>query len=249
MTAEVGLATGQAQAASASVRARRRDHRFFTGMAVALGLTAFVGFAPTYYLRGLGDYPPLPALVHVHGVVLTGWLLLFIAQPSLVAAHRTDLHRRLGVAGAVLAVLVLVVGWLTAIEGARRGATPPGGPPPLAFLSVPIGTIIVFAILVGTGLALRAQREVHKRLMLLGTIAAITPAIARFRYYGFGGPKVAIGGTCAFVLVCMLYDKLSHGRVHPAFLWGGLFAMLTLPARFAIGATDLWQSFALWLTR
>jgi hypothetical protein len=249
MTAEVGLAAGQAQPASAVLRARRRDHRFFTGMAIALALTAFVGFAPTYYLRGLSDYPPLPPLVHVHGVVLTAWLLLFVAQTSLVAAHRTDLHRRLGVAGAVLAALVLVVGWLTAIEGARRGVTPPGGPPPLAFLSVPLGTIVVFAMLVGTGLALRSQRDVHKRLMLLATIATITPAIARFRYYGFGGPQVAIGGTCTFVLVCMLYDKLSHGRVHPVFLWGGLFAMLTLPMRFAIGGTDLWHSFALWLTR
>jgi hypothetical protein len=139
---------------------RSRDHRFFTGMALACALTVFIGFAPTYYLRVAFDGPPVPtALVHLHGMVFTGWILLFIAQTSLVAAGRTDLHRRLGVAGAALVVALLVVGWFTAIEAARRGVTPPGGPPPLAFLSVPIGTLMVFAILVVAGLANRRRSD------------------------------------------------------------------------------------------
>jgi hypothetical protein len=41
---------------------------------------------------------------------MTAWLVLFFVQVRLVAVHRTDLHRGLGVVGAVLAGLVLVVG-------------------------------------------------------------------------------------------------------------------------------------------
>jgi hypothetical protein len=152
-------------------------------------------------------------------------------------------------AGAALVVALLVVGWFTAIEAARRGVTPPGGPPPLAFLSVPLGTLAVFAILVVAGLANRGRRETHKRLMLLATIALLTPAIARFRFFMPGGPLLAIGGTTLFVLACMGYDRLSHGRIHPAFLWGGLFLIVSLPARFAVGATDAWGALAEWLTR
>ena len=37
--------------------------------------------------------------------------------------------------------------------------------------------------------------------------------------------------------------------MHPAFLWGGLFVMLSLPIRFAIGSTGAWLSVAEWLTR
>ena len=99
MTADLGLAAGPLRPASAILQERARDRRFFTGMAIASLLTAFVGFAPTYYLRGLSDAPPLPTLVHVHGLLSTAWLLLFLTQASLVAAHRTDIHRRLGVAG------------------------------------------------------------------------------------------------------------------------------------------------------
>jgi uncharacterized membrane protein YozB (DUF420 family) len=248
MSAELGMVAGPVGVRSAP-RERQRDRWFFTGMAVAALLTVFIGFAPSYYLGYFFEAPPRSTLVHLHGIVFTSWILLFLTQTSLIAARRADLHRRLGVAGGVLAVLILVVGYLTAVEAARLGVTPPGGRPPLVFLSVPIGTLAVFAILVGSGLYNRRRSEIHKRLMLLATIALLTPAIARMRFIGEGGPPVAITGTCLFVVACLIYDRAAHGRVHPAFLWGGLFVMLSLPFRFAIGRTSAWHSFAEWLTR
>jgi len=95
----------------------------------------------------------------------------------------------------------------------------------------------------------RRRSETHKRLMALATIALLTPAIARKRFIGEGRPPVAITGTCLFVVACLIYDRAVHGRVHPVFLWGGLFVMLSLPLRMAIGRTDAWVSFAGWLTR
>lgn len=248
MGAQLGVVSGQVAVGSAATE-RQRDRRFFTGMAVASLLTVAIGFGPTYYLRGAFGAPPLSTLVHLHGIVFTSWIVLFLTQTSLIAAGRADLHRRLGVAGGVLALLMLVVGYLTAVEGARLGVTRPGGPPPLAFLAVPIGTLMVFAILVGSGLYNRRRSQTHKRLMLLATIALLTPAIARMRFIGEGGPPVAIGGTCLFVVACLIYDRTAHGRVHSAFLWGGLFVMLSLPLRMAIGRTDAWLSVAQWLTR
>jgi hypothetical protein len=230
-------------------RQRGSDHRFFTGMAVVLALTAFMGFAPSYYLRGFSAAPPLTTLVHVHGALATSWILLFLAQTSLVSAGRTDLHRRMGVAGVVIASLVVVVGYFTAITAARNGVTPPGGPPPLGFLAVPLGTLLSFALLAAVGISQRRHRDTHKRLMLLATIAMITPAIARFRWFGPGGPPVAIGGTCLLVIVCLVYDRSTRGRVHPAFLWGGVLLMLSLPVRFALTQSDAWVAVARWLTR
>jgi hypothetical protein len=248
-SAGVGIA-GRRVPASAIAAGRARDHRFFTAMAVAAALTVFIGFAPTYYLRGMSDSRPLPGLVHLHAMVSTSWMLLFLVQTSLVSVRRTDVHRRLGMAGAVLAVLVLVVGYLTAIEAARRGDPRPDGVPPLAFLAVPLGTLVAFAALAGLGLAFRSRPETHKRLMLLATIAMLTPALARFRhYFGTSGPPIAIAGTSFFVVACGVYDRLSHRRVHPAFLWGGLFLVLSLAARFGMTRVDAWLPIARWLTR
>jgi uncharacterized membrane protein YozB (DUF420 family) len=232
-----------------AIRERNRDHRFFTGMALATALTAVVGFAPTYYFRGFTEAAPLTTLVHLHGALATTWMLLFLTQTSLVSAGRTDLHRRLGVAGMVVAALFVMVGYATAITAARNGVTPPGGPPPLGFLAVPLGTLLSFAVLAAVGLSQRRHRDTHKRLMLLATIALLAPALARFRWFGPGGPPVAIGGTCLFVIACMAYDRAAHGRIHPAFLWGGVLLMLSLPARFALTQSETWLAVARWLTR
>jgi uncharacterized membrane protein YozB (DUF420 family) len=227
---------------------RAREHRFFTGMALAALLVALIGFGPSYYFRSFSGAEPLTTLVHLHGGLATAWLLLFVAQTSLVSAGRTDLHRRVGPAGAVLAVLFVMVGYLTAIAAARKGVTPPGGPPPLAFLAVPLATLLSFAVLAALGILWRRERDTHRRLMLLATIAILPPAFARFRWFGFGGPPVAIGGTCLFVIASMFWDRRVHGRIHPAFLWAGGLLMLSLPLRFALTQSETWLAIARWLT-
>ena len=82
---------------------RHRDGRFedffFSGMAVLVLVTVFLGFARTYYLAGVFKADPLPPLLHVHGAVFSAWIVLLIVQVSLVAADRVDLHRRLGLMG------------------------------------------------------------------------------------------------------------------------------------------------------
>jgi hypothetical protein len=229
---------------------RALDHRFFTAMAAVCATVVFVGFAPTYYLRSFTARPPLPPLVHLHGAVSTGWILLFLIQATLVSLHRTDVHRRLGIAGAVLAGVVLVMGWLTAIDAARRGVAPPGAPPQPGFLAIPLGTVLSFAVLAAAGLWNRRRSETHKRFMLLATIAILTPALARFRFYGVGeGPVTAIIGTLALIAVCFIYDRWAHGRVHPAFAWGGAFLTATLIGRFALAWTDAWRAVGAWLIR
>jgi hypothetical protein len=48
-------------------------------------------------------------------VVLTAWFVVFVVQTGLVVGRRTDLHRRLGIAGvAIAAMLVAIRGFVTA---------------------------------------------------------------------------------------------------------------------------------------
>src|SRR6266852_6061533 len=115
---------------SSSIQTTGRDRRLYICFAVFMPVIVLVGFARTYYLKGFFGTPPLPGLlVHLHGIVMTSWVVLFVAQVSLVATGRTRTHQRLGLLGAVLAPLVIVVGVLTAIAGSARGSTP--APPAL----------------------------------------------------------------------------------------------------------------------
>lgn len=248
MTIQAGVAPGS-QAAGRAPVAARQDRRFFLGMAVAIALIVFVGFAPTFYLRGLYHPEPLASVFHIHGLVFTSWVVLFVVQTALVSARRTDIHRRLGLLGGALALLMLVVGYMAAVTAARRGFTTPGLPPPLVFFVVPIFDLLVFAVLVGSGLYLRRTPAAHKRLMLLATLAVLTAAIARLPYVLPLGPPAFFGLTDLLVLAAIVYDRLTRGRVHPALVWGGLFLIVSQPLRLAISGTDAWLRFATWLTR
>src|ERR1700722_5936810 len=93
---------------AANRRIRSSDRYFFSGMALLLLGTVLLGFAKTYFLAGM-FHAPLPDWIsHVHGAAFTLWLVLLIVQVALVAAHRTDIHRRLGLAGFGLDGLVVV---------------------------------------------------------------------------------------------------------------------------------------------
>ena len=240
---------GRRAAAGAARGARRRERLFYTGMAVAAVVTVFAGFARTYYLRPYFVAESLGPLLHLHGVVFTSWLALLLAQTLLVAANRTHLHRRLGVAGGVLAALMVVVGCVTAVVRAKMGAAPPGADP-LVFLTVPLGDMLVFAILVGAGFYYRRRPGAHKRLMLLATIAILPAAIARlpFAFIQQAGPLAFFGLADLFIVVCLVYDLVSRRRLHRATIWGGLLVVVSHPLRFVVGSTRAWLWFATWLT-
>lgn len=225
------------------------DRRLYILVAVCMPLVVLLGFARTYYLKGFFDAPSIASrLVHVHGVVMTAWVVLFVAQVWLVAARRTRTHQRLGILGAVLAALVVVVGYLTAIAGAARGSTP-SGILPLQFLVVPLGDIAVFAILVGTALYFRRRPQIHKRLMVLAALGLLTPAIARIplHFIATGGPPVFFGLTDLCVLAVVLFDTVKHRRLHPAFLCGAILTIASQPLRLMLAGTDTWIRFASWL--
>jgi hypothetical protein len=230
---------------------RRRERLFYTGMAVAFVLTVFAGFARTYYLRPYFGTPSLTPLLHLHGIVFSLWLVLLLTQTVLVAAHRTNIHRRLGIAGGVLAVLMVLVGTSTAIIRAKIVEVPPGAPSPLVFLTVPLGDMLVFAILVGAGFYYRRRVDVHKRLMLLATISILPAATARLplAFIQQVGPLAFFGLADLFIVVCLLYDLVARRRLHRATVLGGIVVVVSHPLRLLIGNTQAWLTFATWLTK
>jgi hypothetical protein len=232
-------------AATPRMPGRVNDRRLYILAAIVTPLIVLAGFARTYYLKPFFNTPDLPGrIVHLHGIVMTAWVLLFITQVSLVAKRKTRVHQRLGIAGGVLAALVVIVGVLTALFAAARGATP--GPPALAFLVVPLGDMLIFSVLIGLALYFRRKLQVHKRVMLLAAINLLTPAIARIplSFIANGGPLAFFGLTDLVLLAFVAYDTGKHRRLHPVFLWGSIFIIAMQPLRLLLAGTNVWMNFA-----
>src|SRR5579862_359712 len=129
--------------------AHKNDHqRFYFYALVCAASILFIGFARTYFLKTFFGAPSLYPLLHVHGFIMTSWFLLFGIQTWLVEKRRIDLHRRLGVFGALLASMMLIFGAIVVTINAREGRVPDGAPIPV-ILSLSYINLLVFGLLVG----------------------------------------------------------------------------------------------------
>ncbi len=228
---------------------KRRERLFYPGMVLAIVITVFAGFSRTFYLRPYFQTQPLIPLLVLHGVVFSSWIILLITQTTLVATKRTRTHMRLGIAGGVLASLMVVIGTVTALVRAN-GSSPVPGVNPLSFLTIPLGDMLVFAILVGAAFYFRRRADVHKRLMLLATIGILPAAVARlpFAFIQQYGPLAFFGLSDLFIVPCLIYDFITRGRPHRATVLGAALIVISHPLRPIIGGTHAWLAFATWLT-
>lgn len=227
-------------------------NRFPLWAAVAIGAAVVIGFTRTYYLRWYFELPPLTRIAHVHGLLSTLWIVLHYSQARLIAAHRVALHKRVGIAGAILGATIVVQAVMLSVTGAAEGHAPPGRNP-LQFLSVSLGTTFMFGMFLTLALAMRRKSEWHKRLMLLTSLVLLVPAIGRIDgllYVTFGTPRTVLPFmvTAGFLAWACANDWRKRGRIHPAYLYGGLVLLAAIPFRAWLGTTDAWMPFAKWVT-
>ena len=226
---------------------RRYDHVFFTGTAVLILATVFMGFARTYYLAGVFRAPLPSPIIHVHGAAFSCWILLLIAQTTLVSAGRVDIHRRLGIAGFLLACVMVVLGVWAGTNSLAR-AFGGGGNDPLFFYIIPLTDMLAFGTLVAFAFRNRADSPAHKRLILIATTALMIAAVARWPFaFVYFKPPVATLVTYVFLVMLVVYDLGSTRKVHRATIWASVFLIAVQWIRIPIAQTPAWHSFATWV--
>lgn len=240
--------------------------RYFQTMSLVLLAIVLIGFSRTLFLRPMFKVPTIPWYVYIHGAVMTAWIVLLVTQTSLIAARRTDLHRRLGIGGALLAVAVALAALLLTLTIPSlvqdRSPSPNGQPLPFA-IAYPImwgnfGSVLLFATMVPIALAMRRRRDIHKRLLLLASFAIVGPAVGRM--YGFpelwgitsSAPLItaifhALPAVSALGLPLTLvaHDLLTMHRLHRATIWG-VGATLAIGVGFTLGISSTAVGHAVW---
>ena len=190
--------------------------------------------------------PALAPRVVAHGIHFSSWVVLFLVQAALAASGQIRLHRRLGVAAAGLAAIMVVTAPPMAIALARRGL-PPGEP--LEFLLVILTDLALFTIFVAAGLYNRRRSMTHKRLMLLAMVSMLPPSISRWSIAVKHPAPVIMGIMLVFLAAAPISDLWARRRLSRASLWGGLAVLVSLPLRFAVAQTATWHALANWLVR
>ena len=206
------------------------ERRFYSRMALFLVVLVLLGFAPSFYLRGVvpsypRPNPTLPPTVIMHGTVFTIWMAIIVAQTQLISARKHEVHMRLGKAAMLFAVLMVPVMYLTAVWQVARANQPPFTDP-LTWTIVPLAVIIPFAVMVWNGWSRRRDAQWHKRSMMSAAILVVMgPTIARLPLAPptlMGFTALHVLGLAVFILL-FVWDRKTLGHIHPATKLG--FAM------------------------
>jgi hypothetical protein len=241
-------------------------------MAVAMAATAFLGFVPTFWAPLAQGIPERIGVLAIHALVFFGWTLLLIYQAWLVASGKVARHRDIGLIGVSLATAMLIFGTQAAINAALRakaGGYADGGE---AFMIVPMTAMLLFAVFVIAAIVNVRRSEWHKRLLISATAVILDAAIARpfIVYVAMGGHLPPFEGTVGmaglpghpppvaavlppaligdlFIVAGMVHDWRTRGKVHPAYLWAGGFALAAQLAKAPFSSTALWHGMARWL--
>ena len=223
-----------------------RHPRFFPILSSLLVVFVFLGFAPTYYMRP-ANAGPIPAYLHIHGAAMTAWYVLLLLQTTLIAMRRRALHRRLGVAGAVIAAVIVFLNPIVVVWGLAHQA--PGTPIELTAL-ITIGDLLImaiFAILVALAIYWRRYPETHSRMLMLASIAVAGPALGRLSLNLAGTPLPGLITLMLLPLLIVVHDRVLIRRVHPVSVWGTAAIVGSLVLNIAISNSPAGPAIVRWL--
>jgi hypothetical protein len=239
---------------SAGIQRRDTVDRWcFPSIAGTMIAVAIAGFVPSIVdpSRRLGS---MTLLVAVHGILFFLWLLLFLLQTTLIAARRTDLHRRMGVVAVILLTVMVPLSYVVTVQMVRRGFDLSGDQmarnDPLFGAIFNFFALIEFPLLAGAALAYRRRKEIHKRLMLFANISLMGPPVTHFLgHFGLLSPFTVLAGLTMFLMSAVARDYLSERRVHPLTASLAILLFLFQPIQAIVGTTAAWHHFGAWLTR
>ena len=165
----------------------RRERLFYLIASLVMIAGVAIGFH-MFYLHGLNDAgqavtQQIAPLVYVHGGLMTCWMILFLLQCGLVTKGNRRLHMRVGRAAVALYAVIVPIGAITAllqIHYADPGSFPPFGP--YRFLPLPLAEIANFTFFVGAAFLFRRRPELHRPLMMMGTLSAAEAGIGRIGF-------------------------------------------------------------------
>ncbi len=229
----------------------RWDHNFFLTMVALIWFVILMGFVPAIWTHVVKHKPPYPIAVHIHAAAMVAWLTLLTTQVLLIRARRTDLHRKLGVAGIFLACLIPFLGVAAAIVVDRAQMATPHPDP--AFFSIQLLDMVGFAGAAAAAILMRGEPAAHKRLILLATLACVDAGFARWmggtltRILGDGfWPSMAelYLGNIILILAIGGYDLATRRRLNPAYVAGAAWVLSCLFLAGWLYVTPAWAPVA-----
>jgi len=262
--AETSIDTGTPPHARSPL-GRAIDRWIFVYMAASFVIVTLVGFIPDSIEKiaavKAGIRPPFPLVLHFHAVLMGSFLLLLLAQTTLAAIGKLDVHRQLGRVAMILVPALVLVGFIlipTIYHAAWYAAqsAPPSARAALQQIVRTRDNIMLLQLRIGIlfplfiFLALKARGKdsaFHKRMMILASATPLPAAIDRIEWLPTTLP-VSTLSTDLYILAMLspmlIWDVARSRMVNHAYLvWLGSYVVVSA-GLYAAWNTHWWHALA-----
>ena len=229
---------------------RPSDRSLFLTAAIAFPILVLIAYFKSYYFRPFFEVNSIRGgnITHMHGVVMTAWVIYFSVQIALIRTKNIRLHMTLGTLGFVLAALAVITGLAAAFNAHVIRASSPPGIHPHAFLIVPFGDMVLFVIFFAAAIYYRKRPVEHKSLMLLTAINFLPPALGRVRLipaeytilWSWGIPDL-------LAITCLIWMTWKHRKLNKTFAAAVILFIASQPFRVIASGSTIWLDFVGWL--
>lgn len=236
-----------------AARRAKSDRLFYLIAAVVMLLCTAGGFR-NFYLHGRNSIgaeiaPRILPFVIVHGLAMTGWVILFLVQCLLIQTGRRKLHLAIGPLGSLFGVVAASLGLIAATYSVHfnpQASAVFGGA--RVFLSTMYAEMLLFGAFVALGYFYRRKPDAHRPMMLLATVVLQSGSLGRLPYVGdlavrplYAWDLVLILGALLFVFQWAITSKPNLW-----FLKGYAGIVLVAVVSVGIGNTSAWSQLVSW---
>jgi hypothetical protein len=210
-----------------------------------------LGFYRTYFIHFPG-FKPFQWMHHVHGFLMSTWILMLIIQPLLIGLGKRSMHHRIGKLSYIVAPLIILSMFLITRMSYQKGIVSGSPREAIANQALSLGQWCTFTCFYILAMVYRKQPERHMRYIIGTGLLMILPGLNRllrsfFEVTSETGMFISSMVTIGIALVLLTRDVFKRRSWIPYTLV--LFAYMGIYLLYACRYSDLYQAIGTLIAR
>lgn len=189
---------------------------YFFGLSITIFIMSVIAFSDNLFTDVDQPSNSDPRMI-IHGLIMFAWTIVLIIQTNQIRQLNVKQHMRFGIAGFIIAGLMLMSIFYLSYIGPDFADLPFFGKANRIFIPT-------FAVMLAIAYVKRFDKTLHQYLIFSGVLLAMEPILSRF--CGNLGLDPAVYASfiwLALWLSIFIYDIISRKKLHPLLYGGFIF--------------------------
>jgi len=213
-----------------------KGYRYISLFFAAIASIVFIGFFWSYFSFN-PFYNNIPALIHIHAILMTTWFIFLIIQPLLIRKKLMKFHRIIGKASYVLVPFILI-SMIIVIQIAQKRKQDNIG------MYENIFDVSGFAVFYLLAIINKRNVAKHMRYMIITALILFLPALARiYAHYPIIGIIPPLLFSFIIIIGLLIYERF-HRKFYKPYTVAFFFFLIFILSYLFVPQSAIWNKTA-----